>query len=169
MKGDSMFETNDEITAAVETVYSLTVKLNRGEILTHESVSGVLGLCPHEGRWNHIMRKVARQILHERGIEIRGEIGVGYKLLTSVEQLQSPSWRSLRALRQVRRGRKAVRFLPEKGLTVHQRRQRLFGIDRSLEMERSLRQEIKAHAEIAKPTVVTPRRPSLTTTGANPS
>lgn len=155
-----MFETSEEVTAAVDAVYALTVHMGRGQILTHAEIGRVLGLNPHEGRWGHVMRKVRRRLEEERGISTWPETTVGYRLCTPAEQLELPGRRLRRAMRQAKRGRKSVEALPDKSLSLHQRRLKAFMIERSRETERSLRRDVRDLTQEVKPTVTLPRRPA---------
>jgi hypothetical protein len=137
------FVETDRIAASVEAVYALTLGLNRGQILTHEDIAGVLNLAPHEGSWDHVVNKVRRRLERERGISTWPDPTVGYKLCTTAEQLLIPVLRARRAIRQVRRGRRSVEALPEKSLTVNQRRARAFLAERSRESEWSLRRDAR--------------------------
>jgi len=130
-----MFEVNPEVAEAVEAVYLLASTLGRGDVLAHSAISKELGLGPHEGYWGRVVSKVRRRLQEERGIATWPVPMVGYRLLTREEQLQLPEWRMRRGLRQVRRGRGSLLALPEKGLTLHQRRSRMFMLDRMKETE----------------------------------
>lgn len=155
-----MFDAKEEIGEAVEAVYALTADLARGDVLTHAAVRAVLGVDPHTGPWGHVMRKVRRRLERDRGVATWPETTVGYKLLTAAEQLELPARRARRGLRQVRRGRASVDALPEKSLTLHQRRVRAFLSERGKEAERALRREIRAAGEALRPTPTLPRRPA---------
>jgi hypothetical protein len=154
-----MYESKEEITVAADAVYALARKLDRGDILTHQAITRVLHLAPHQGRWDHIVNKVRKRLEGERGIATWPEIGVGYKLLTPPETLELPTWRNKRAARQMRRGRKSLQALPDNILSLHQRRSKLFLIDRQKESERALRREMRAQVAQLKPTQTLPRRP----------
>jgi hypothetical protein len=61
-------------------------------------------------------------------------------------------------LRQVRRGRKSLNALPEKGLTTNQRRARIFMLDRLKDTEQAIRRSIRDQRQV-RPTPTIPRRP----------
>jgi hypothetical protein len=107
-----------------------------------------------EVRLAHVRRRLER----ERGISTWPDPTVGYKLCTTAEQLRIPVLRARRAIRQVRRGRRSVEALPEKSLTVNQRRARAFLAERSRESELSLRRDARQLEKQARPTPVQPRR-----------
>jgi hypothetical protein len=153
-----MFEQVEEIRLGVDAVFELAAPLDRGDTLTHESIREVLGLEPHEGRWDRIVHRALGRLLRERGIACLAEITVGYRLLTQGEQLNESERRMRRANRQLRRGRASVTLLPVKGLTVHQRRIRTSRIDLLKASEHQLNQSLRDHAEHLRATPVMPRR-----------
>lgn len=153
-----MYEEKPEITEAVDTVYALTIALKRGEMLTHSAVREVLGIVPHEGPWDHIIRKVGRRLQKERGIAFWPNIRDGCKLCTVAEQLTLPIERAKRGLRQVRKGRKSVEALPDTSLSIQQRRAKAFLAERARETERAMRRDMKAQRQQIKPTQTLPRR-----------
>ena len=156
-----MFESNRQITEAIEALYEVTASLNRGDVLEHGQIREVLGLEPHEGRWDHIVNRVRRRLENERGIATWPKNTVGYELLTKERQLELPSWRTLKGMRQIRRGRKSLIALPEKGLSLHQRRARQFRIDAMKDTERAMRRSLKAQQEQLQPSPTLPRRQSV--------
>lgn len=155
------FQETERIRRMVDSVYTLTEMLERGQYLTFEAVGLVLDLRPHEGSWDHVMRKVARRLERERGIAFWPNFRDGYKLCTTAEQLTLPSERAQRGLRQIKRGRKSVEALPENSLSHHQRRLRAFLADNARAQERSIRRDLKSMREQIKPTAPLPRRPSI--------
>lgn len=155
-----MFEQKEEIRAGVNAVVTAAASLNRGDTLTHEAITEAIGLKPYEGRWVYILKRAFDRIERDRGITLRAEIGVGYRLLTNQEQLtEEPQRRTRRANRQLRRGRLSVVRLPVHGLTVHQRRIQAANLERLRESERELRKSLKDQAEQARPTPTIARRP----------
>ena len=157
-----MFDEKPENAECVEAIYAIAVKLKRGEILTHESIKGVLGIQPHEGPWDNIVNRVRRRLEREKGIATWPEPTVGYKLLSTTEQVTMlPLLRSKKAFRQLRRASKSVKALPDAGLSNHMRRAKMFAADRLKESEKSLRREIKAQKRQAQPTATIPRRPLM--------
>ena len=83
-----------EVQAAIDKIFALTANLDRGDTLTHDAIREVLHLEPHQGRWGHIMNQVRRRLEREHGIATWADYTVGYRLLTEVEQLQVPTWRT---------------------------------------------------------------------------
>lgn len=140
-----MFEKNDVIGEAVNVVYALTDRLNRGDILPHMKITEVLGLQPHEGAWQHILNRVRARLQRERGIATWFEKGVGYRLLTVRETLVDlPRWRRRKARSQFRRLIRSQAALPDAELTVHERQIRQDQIHHDRAENRRLLAEIKA-------------------------
>jgi hypothetical protein len=154
-----MFDSKQEISEAVDALYAVTMGLNRGDILTHEQVQEVLGLSPHEGPWDHIVYRTLKRLENERGIAYWSSKNIGYKLLTKAEQFKVSSWRLKKGMRQIRRGRKSTAALPEKELTLNERRAKHFLVDGLREMEQSARRKLRDQEEVRRPTPVLPRRP----------
>ena len=156
-----MISEKQVITDSVDAVYALMGDLNRGDILTHEAIQSVLGVAPHQGSWDHVVNRARRRLERERGISTWPAPTIGYELCTTARQLEIPAIRTRRGMRQIRRARRSVNALPEKGLTVNQRRARIFMIERLKDTERTLRRELKGQQEQIRPTPTIPRRPSL--------
>lgn len=118
-----MFDRIDEIAAKVDEVSALFNEHDRGDVVTHEAIGAILGLGPHEGRWDHVVNRVRGRVQRERGIATWPEPTVGYRLLTVKEQVEDlPRWRLKRAARQARRAKRSIEALPDAGLSMHQRR-----------------------------------------------
>lgn len=160
-EGHRMFESNEQIGGWVEAIYAICRDLNRGDVLTHAMVKGILDCEPHTGPWGHVVRKVRRRLQDERGIATWPEREVGYKLCTASEQLALPAERLRRGIRQVRRGRRSVEALPTRGLTMHQRMSQAFAAERSRDAERAMRAELRQLTREAAPAARLPRRPNL--------
>lgn len=160
------FEESPEVAEAVEAVYALTANLKRGDILIHERITAVLGLQPHEGFWDHVVHKAMRRLERERGIAYwdANSLGygpVGYKLLTTAEQIEVGGRRMAKACRQMRKGRKSVEALPDAGLSLHQRRAKMFNLDRLKSGERAIKSESRRMKQQVRPTGSVPRRPVM--------
>ena len=154
------FEQIEEIREGVNAVVEAAADLNRGDTLTHDMITRAIGLQPYEGRWVYLLKRAFDRIERNRGITMRAEIGVGYRLLTEQEQLtEEPQRRLRRANRQTRKGRLSVARLPTKGLSMHQRKIQAATIQRLKEDERQARKTLKDIAEQARSTPTIARRP----------
>jgi hypothetical protein len=164
-----MFETSEEIRRLTDEVYALTEDLTRGDTLTHEAIKNVLYVEPHEGAWDHVVNRARRRLQDARGIATWPDVTVGYRLLTTSEQLVDlPRWRDLKASRQHRRALRSLVALPERGLSRGQRRTRAMLIQAEREHLRHLGRELRERAILAAPSRVTPRRPDPAAGGRQP-
>jgi hypothetical protein len=160
-----MIEENPEVTRLVDAVYKLMEKHDRGDTVPYESITAIIGDRPNEGRFPHIMTRVRKRMLANRGIDVwvtPENINVGYRLLTEYEQsFEMPKWRAKKRYRQTRRAMKGVQAGSHKTLSANLRRLRNAQIE-------SLREEVKNDRayvrSLDKQTTGTPvqvRRPEL--------
>lgn len=143
-----VFEKDETISDLTDRLYEFTQRLSRGDILTHNAIQSILGVDPHVNPWDNIIEKIRAKMQRERGIWLKPEIKVGYKLCTIKEQLEMPSIRLTRAARQARRGRKHVESLPLTECTLHDIKKRQFLIERTKAAEKAVKDEITAHHAI---------------------
>lgn len=137
-------EASETITRYVEALFEACRPLERNEVLTHDVIRGVLGDEVDEDTRKYCIIKLKRRMEDERGITIWSEYGIGYRLLTKDEQLTLvPRVRLRRARRQYRKAQRSVAALPDRQLTVHQRRVK-HG------QEEALRQSMERMAEDAR-------------------
>lgn len=156
-----MFEKSVEVAEQVSLVYDHASKLERGQLLTHRAVTSILGVAPHEGSYDHVVRVVRRRMLNEdpRGIAMWPVTGVGYRLCTVEEQLEIPTRLARRGLRRFRWGRKSGEAIPVNDLTDHQHRIQSATAQRMKALEDAMRDEIGQQVREIRPTPVMPRRP----------
>jgi hypothetical protein len=155
-----MFERKDEIQQAIDAVYEVLVKLKRGDILTHVQIGEVLGVRPHEYPWDHVVYGAFDRLLTEKGIAYWHVRTVGYELLTPQRTLEIiPQKRTMKAYRQFRKIRRSVEALPEKGLSLHQRRFRHFAIDQANAGMSAARRAKRDLMRQLRPTSTLPRPP----------
>lgn len=152
------FETKEHINKLVDAVYALTESLERGMILPNADIQGVLGVPPHVHPWNHVLRRVERRLLRERGIAFWPNHRDGKKLCTHAEQLLVLTERLRRANRQTRKGLAANRALEPSQLSPHQRRLQAFYADKARDARRATTSAIRAMNKQAKPPERMPRR-----------
>ncbi len=144
-------EASEVVSQAVDAVYALTMDLDRGQMLTHAAIREVIGLEPHVGMWDHVVRKALKRLLKERGIACWPNIRDGYELCTVQRQLELPVEWTRRGLRRVKAGRVATEQLPDAALTLHQRRLKAFRADQSRASERELRRKLASMRRHAQP------------------
>ena len=157
-----MFEASEGITRAVDAVYALTLSLKRGEILRHGSIRGVLGMAPHVGCWDHVVRRVVDRVLDARGIQMWPEHTVGYKMMTVQEQLDVPRRRMKRAVRQMVKGRISQEKFLDADLTDYQQMVRSRNVEALSDAEVEMRRRVREHRIMSKPTHVGPDQQSGT-------
>lgn len=163
-----MFEANEEIEEAAKVVYGLMAHLRRGDTLTHEAIGAAIGLppddtppalCVERSRYDRIVWKARKRLQRDRGIACWFVEGVGYKLLTPAEQIESALWHTEKAMRSAHRGRKNVDDTPDKLLSPHLRRMKAFVGERTADARRQLLRTTRIVREQLRPTPTVPRRP----------
>lgn len=154
-----MFRRNPKLASMINRVYALTRDLDRGDTLTHEAIRKVLGVPPNVHPWGYVLDRVRRRLLEERGIATWPVPTVGYRLETVGGQLEIPTRRMRRAIRQVRRSLDVAEALPEEDLSVHQRQVRTLMVGRLLDAEGQARDSLRAQSRLLSPTPAQPRTP----------
>lgn len=155
-----MFECDPKIDVMVRSLNNAVARMSRGEMLTHEAIRELTGHSPYEGSLPQALRRFRRDLLEERGLLLRAEPGIGFRLATTREQVKDePERRCKFARRQIRRGIKAVASLKAKKLTDFEMRMRSFNIGRLEKSERDLVSARMQQAIFAKKSA-THRRPS---------
>ena len=156
-----MFERSAECEKAVAAVVAAAESLERGDILTHASITHATGLQPYEGRWSHVVRSSLARIERDRGIACVAVINVGYRLLTRREQIaDEPQRRTIRAIRQVRRGKRAVARVSTSGLPIQMQRIQTANLTLLAQAERELTSGLRSHEANARITPTIERRAS---------
>lgn len=163
MEESDVFERKREIDDAVDAVYALLERLNRGDVLKHERIRDIIGLEPHEGSWKQIMHRVRRRLLKRKGITLWPIPGVGYELLTVARTLEIVlATRMKKACRQFQYASVEVGAIPEKSMTQHQRHIRQAQLDHARDDIKAQRRNRQALALQLQPTATLPRRPMMT-------
>ena len=154
-----MFEKDEAIQKAIENVYELTIPLNRGDVLRHESIMAVIRLRPHEEYWQHVVDTVRGRLEERRGISTWPANNIGYALCSEDEQIDIGRRRTRKAYRQIRRARRSVEALPAAGLSVNRQRRRALTAAHLKETQSTLRKSIKEQKLICASRDKLPRRP----------
>jgi hypothetical protein len=153
-----MKERIDEITEAVEALYQLAAKYDRGQIIAWGDVEAVSG-SRKENRGKYIIKKWLKRIEHEREIVTLVANGVGVRLLTHKETAaEIPKIRQRRAYRQIRRAIRQTGLVDVSRLTIHERRLLAAQRESMAEQRRSLHRSQKQLARGVVATEVNPRR-----------
>jgi hypothetical protein len=112
-----------EIVKAVNDLFDAASNLNRGDVLTWETIEEATGVEKETGSWWQILNRFRRRLRNERNIEMWPQRTVGLELLTTQRQADSVGWRRKRAFRQTTRARKAIFALErESNLPMHVRK-----------------------------------------------
>lgn len=163
----AMFERSAESEAAVAAIVEAADGLDRGDVLTHAAITAATGVRPYEGCWSHAVRSALARIERDRGIACVAVVNVGYRLLTKREQIaDEPQRRTLRAIRQLKRGRLAVARVPTSGLPVHLQRLQSCNVQLLSQSQADLVRRLAEHEANARTTPTIERRPSRATTTA---
>lgn len=159
MSDRGQFERREDLEAMVQLLTEAFDELDRGDVLSRERVQAIVECEPNTKHWALVLNKARKQLLLDRGIATHCDREVGVRLLSRQEQLTwLPDWRARRARRQIRRAVQAVKLLPEAGLTMHQRRQRLAVMGSLSQASRDIATKIKANQAAARPA---PARPAV--------
>lgn len=151
-----MFARNPMISDMVARLFEAAGPLKRGDVLTRETIEGILGVPPNVGHWQYCIRRFEARMEAERGIGIWAEYGHGHRLLTESEQLEVWSRRERKARRQYRKGRRTVAALPVADLSFHQMRARAFLLDESERVIREAEARERRNRVLFRPTPVEP-------------
>ena len=142
-----MFERKEDIQRDVDRVYALFLDHDRGDVVTHRAIQAVLNVPIHSPRWAHVLRRVRARIQREREIATWPATTIGYRLLTTREQIQElPIWRLKKAARQSRRAARSVAAIKDASLTAHQKRVR----DAQLEALKRATAQARKEADLMK-------------------
>ncbi len=118
----AMKEAIQEITEAVNKLWAMSAKYDRGQTIDWGKVEVIAG-SRTDGRANYIVNKWRKRMERERAIVILVEPNVGVRLLTDKETaIEIPRLRQKRAYRQIRRALKQTALVNDASLSVNDRR-----------------------------------------------
>jgi Tat protein secretion system quality control protein TatD with DNase activity len=153
-----MFEPNETLTEYVDALFLVCKPLNRGDFLTHEAVTKIVGVQPHKEHYQYCVVRLKRRMEAEREISLWPEVGIGYRLLTKQEQLTMlPQARMRRAKRQIRRAQISIAAISDRHLTVHERRYRAAKAESLAASQRTLIIQSRRLAALSKEIEPRPR------------
>jgi hypothetical protein len=153
-----MFQQNPTLTEFVAKLLDACRPLQRGDYLRHEAIIPILRVQPNEGHWPTCIVKLKRQLELTRGITIRCERGVGYRLLTIDEQLtEAPRARLRSSNRQLTKGRGHVACLPSRGLSEHQRHIKVAMLESIQKARTAVTSQVRRNAALCRPYQNMPR------------
>lgn len=154
-----MYEEREDIARIVGALWEAFATLRRGDVMPNAEIEAIVGVPPNVHPWQHCMDRVRRRLLDERQIATLWVPGVGCKLLRPDEQLDMSVRRRRKASRQIARGIREVRALPESMLTLAQQFQRVARLDALRREHRELKAQQKVDAVLARPSETLPRAP----------
>lgn len=154
-----LFDEKDKYKVMVDACIELTVNLNRGDVLPHEEIEKASGIERYSTCWNSLIKKLRRRLRIDRGLSIWPVHSVGYKLCTHDEQLNMVAEKLQRqAVRRATRAIKEVTALPDRELSMFQRRIKQYRVDSMKTQRRLLKRAIHDQRNVAKKTETMPRR-----------
>ena len=147
-----MFEAKDVIGEAVSRAVTLFTSHTRGDVVPWaliEAAAGFGRLSPH---WAQFNKRFRRDFRNRSGVEVWPVPGVGLKLCTPDEQIRDvPERRQARSLRQLTRAVAAVKAMPDRELTDHQRVFKSHKLAQAREARRAVLQSVRLGHKLAKP------------------
>lgn len=80
--------------------------MREGQIISHEEIEKLIGetRVKNSARYFGIIGSARKRFLHEQGIRMATEVGVGYKMPTGFEQLRTGTGQVGRAVRRIGQG-----------------------------------------------------------------
>ena len=148
-----MFEADEKRLKIKEAVLKWFGTFNRGDLILYKDIEKIVGLKHQEDRFRAITDWARKQHQEQRGITILAEASIGFRLLTTTEQLAEMSRREKRIRTQRRLGTKSTAVLPDEELTEHERSKRnhqLYLADRA-RSESNHRMRLLAYLNRSKP------------------
>jgi hypothetical protein len=146
-----MFEQNPEIGQGVEAAFQAAEGLTRGDVLTHERIEQAFGIRRYTSWWTRGIQLLRRRMQDERGIWLASDTTVGYRLAPHRVQIAEGPRRTKRAARQIERGLRSVRALPD-GELSHADQKAKFGVEERLAaIARDTRQDLRLQQFLLRP------------------
>jgi hypothetical protein len=156
-----MKERIDEVTAAVDQLFAISGKYERGQIVPWVEIEAVSG-SRVENRGKYVIGKWRKRLEREREIVTLCAETVGVRLLTHKETAtEIPRIRQRRAYRQIRRAIKQTSLVDTGRLTTHERRLLAAQRDNMAVQRRELHRSQKQLARGVVPTEGNPRRQAV--------
>jgi hypothetical protein len=152
-----MFESKEEIKVAIDALWAVLLKFNRGEIVPWAIVEQHTG-PRDENRARYLIRKIRRRLEKEREIVTRCPMEGGIRFLTHQEAL-ADNTRKRKARRQLSRDIKEKKCIDGAALSEHERRLLAFQLERSAKERRAMSQDERLSKTITSPHQSRPLRP----------
>lgn len=141
-----MFESKEDVKRQVDAIYDHALGLDRGDILTWESIREATGLTlsNDETRLRYIVGKFRTRMRQDREIVIWSSRAVGLRFLTHEEAaVFVPEKRRRRMYREAGRAMREMRCADLSRLSVHQRRVHASQMERFTAERKSIRAGVK--------------------------
>lgn len=120
-----LFEKSETVTNAVNAISAEFVREGRAATVTYERIRELTGLARYSRHWAAFVHRLRNTLRNSHGMTIFAVRNVGFRAETVMQQLHEvPIRRGNRARRQVDRGMKEVKAIPDSSLTPRQRLQR---------------------------------------------
>lgn len=147
------FAEKDIITDAVTRVMEVLDQFARGEVCSWERIETAAGFDRESSHWSAFVMRLKRRHRRERGIVLFAVSGVGFKLLTTDEQLNMRSEHRLKkAIRQLTRDREELRCTPDVELSHFQRVQKTGRIEQTTAARKAVLRSKRGGDALMKPT-----------------
>ena len=152
------FDTNDEVTAAVDALMTLAGQYDRGQCIDWPTIELIAGDRREPGP-RYIINKWRRKLETDRALLTLPAVNIGIRILTDEEAAaEIPALRQRRAYRQIRRALRQTALIETSRLSDHQRR--LLTLQRA-NMAAQRRELFRSQRQLATgaPPETAPRRP----------
>lgn len=144
---------SDRITDAVEAIWKHLLTLDRGGLLTYETMEKLGGLEKDVAPWDSVVRKLEKRHEHDRGITLMNIATIGYHLCTVDEQIKvMVEKRIKRAQRQQKKAAGHLESAPAEEMTQHQQVVRATLLQSNRDSQKKLRQNRRVLGILMKPT-----------------
>ncbi len=147
------FEKIEELRQAIDRVFGLFSRADRGDVIARDDMENVAGYKWQEvgGRFRYIVKEARKRLLKELGIATRPVPGVGVKLLANDEQVSRCfADQTRRAFRSFGRGKKEVDAVDPGSLSDHMRELRFMASADMKEQRKASRASLKKAAAYTK-------------------
>jgi hypothetical protein len=116
-----MFDSKEEVKAAVDALWRVFGRAERGYIITWDAIHDATGVARDCQGWT-VIKKFRRKLFKERNVITLCKKGVGIRLLSHLEAAdEMPHLRQKKSYRQLNRGVKEVDSIDTSGLPDHLR------------------------------------------------
>lgn len=138
-----MFEETKFHPRAENALFEAARVKERSDVISFEEIEQATGVNRDDPRYSQLIKRFRRRMRKERGIAMRPVIDVGFRLLTSSEQVnQNDRWRKVS--RQTYRAAQEIEAVDDTELSVTDRRVRIMQLERLAEARSQSLRSIRA-------------------------